>query len=467
MNRDLLADRLRPYSQDHALRWWSELNTERQRELAAQLEALDLDWLRRQQNPAPGQTEEPAAEKAQRARPPSDLVRLPASAADREAWAQARETGRELLKAGRVGAILVAGGEATRLGYEYPKGMYPIGVVSNKTLFELLAEQLRARATRAGAAIPSYVMTSSATHNRTVAYFGERQFLGLDPTDVHFFRQGNLPAVDLSTGKLLLAEKHQLALNPDGHGGLLAALSGAGLLEDMRRRGVDYLFYFQVDNPLVKVCDPAFLGFHALRESEVSTKVVAKLSAEEKMGVAVEVDGRTQIIEYSDLPAEVSRERDERGGLKFWAGSTAIHVFSRSFLERLERERIELPVHRAVKKVPHLDEAGRRVTPETENAVKYERFIFDVLPLAERALVVEASRNEEFCPLKNKTGDFSPPHVQQSLSTLHGNWLRSAGITVAPGLPVEIAPLYALDADELAARVDRSLICGGPVHLEG
>jgi UDP-N-acetylglucosamine/UDP-N-acetylgalactosamine diphosphorylase len=179
------------------------------------------------------------------------------------------------------------------------------------------------------------------------------------------------------------------------------------------------------------------------------------------------VVGRAQIIEYSDLPAEMAQERDNRGRLKYWAGNTAIHVFSRNFLDRLARERIELPLHRAIKKVPFLDETGRRVDPETEIGIKFERFIFDVLPLARRALVVEASRDEEFCPLKNKTGDFSPAHVQQSLSALHGNWLRAAGIAVAPGLPVEIAPLYALDADELATRVDRSMKCDGPVHLEG
>jgi UDP-N-acetylglucosamine/UDP-N-acetylgalactosamine diphosphorylase len=344
--------------------------------------------------------------------------------------------------------------------------MFPIGTISGKTLYRLLAEQLRARSKRAGAPIPYYVMTSNATHEPTAAYFRENHFWGLNPPDVHFFRQGYLPAVDRATGRLLLAEKHQLALNPDGHGGLLAALDGAGLLGDMRRRGIDYLFYHQVDNPLVKACDPAFLGFHAHRESEVSTKVVAKLSAEEKMGVVVDLDGRSQIIEYSDLPADVARQKDERGGLSFWAGNTAIHVFSRSFLDRLVRDRIELPVHRAIKAVAHIDDAGRRVNPETENAVKYERFIFDVLPLASRSLVVEASRDEEFCPLKNKTGDFSPPHVQSSMTRSYANWLRSAGVAVPEGLPVEVSPLYALDADDLAARVDRRLKCDGPVYLE-
>lgn len=464
MNRELLSDRLRRYRQEHVLRFHADLSEQQQQALIAQLEALDLDWLSRQHSSNPTE-EEPPAVKAQRALPPADLVRLPQSPAEHSEWAAAREIGEDLLRTGRVAAILVAGGEATRLGFGYPKGMFPIGVLSGKTLFELLAEQLRARMSRSRAAIPWYVMTSDATHSATVAYFRERSFLGLNEADVHFFRQGNLPAVDRESGRMLLADKHQLALNPDGHGGVLTALAGAGLLDDMYRRGIEHIFYYQVDNPLVKTCDPAFLGFHARHESEVSTKVVSKLSAEEKMGVAVDVDGRTQIIEYSDLPNELAQQRDERGGLRFWAGNTAIHVFSRSFLDRLVREGIELPVHRAIKKVPHLDDAGHRVDPVSENAIKYERFIFDVLPLASRALVVEASRDEEFCPLKNKTGDFSPAHVQQNLTRLYAGWLRSAGVTVPDGLPVEVSPLYALDADELAAKVDRGSKCDGPVHL--
>lgn len=465
MSHSSIAERLRRFSQEHVLRWWPELNSAQQQELTAQLDAVDLPWLEAQRTTGESSQAEPVAAKAARARPPADLVRLPASGVDETKWTKARRTGEELLRAGRVATVLVAGGEATRLGFEYPKGMYPIGAVSGRTLFELLTAQILARAQRAGRPIPLYVMTSSATHERTESYFRERKFLGLDPNDVRFFRQGNLPAVDRETGRLLMADKHRLALNPDGHGGLLSALVEQQLLDDMRQRGVEYLYYFQVDNPLARVCDPAFLGFHALHESEVSTKVVAKLSAEEKMGVVVDIDERAQIIEYSDLPSDLAQQRDETGNLNFWAGNTAIHVFSRAFLDRLVQERIELPVHRAIKKVPHLDEMGKLVAPTTENAIKYERFIFDVLPLASRALVVEASRAEEFCPLKNKTGEFSPTHVQQNMTQLHADWLRAAGLTVPEGLPVEVDPLYALDAEELSAKVDRSIEVDRPLFL--
>jgi UDP-N-acetylglucosamine/UDP-N-acetylgalactosamine diphosphorylase len=466
MNLETLAHHLRSHGQEHVLRFWNDLAPAQQQALQRQIADVDLAQLTALARSGDEAGESPA-QRALRAVPPADLVRAPrpGESLPRD-WIAARKTGEDLLRAGRVGAILVAGGEGTRLGFPHPKGQFPIGMVSGKPLFQILAEQLAARGKRAGAPIPYYVMTSRATHDETVAFFETHQYFGLDPADVQFFRQGNMPAIDRRSGRLLLSEKHELALNPDGHGGILTALDRARLLDDLRRRGIDYVYYHQVDNPLARVCDPAFLGFHAQRGSEVSTKVVAKLSPEERMGVVVDVDGRTQIIEYSDLPAEVAAQRDARGEILLWAGSTAMHVFSRSFLERLRDEKTALPFHRAIKKVAYIDEAGRQVEPETENAVKFERFIFDVLPLARRSLVVEALREDEFCPLKNKSGDFSARHVQESLSHQYRSWLSAAGIAVPADLPVEISPLYALDAEELAAKIGRTRKFDGPIYLE-
>jgi UDP-N-acetylglucosamine/UDP-N-acetylgalactosamine diphosphorylase len=461
-----LAAHLENHGQEHLLRFWDELSADEQDALARQIEELDLPWLSALSD-ASEMTDESPAQKALRAVPPANLVTVPR---DEERlltdWAEARKAGEALLRDGRVGVILVAGGEGTRLGFPHPKGEFPIGPVSGKPLFQLLAEQVVARSKRVGAPIPYYVMTSRATHGETAAFFEKHRHFGLDPRAVRFFQQGNMPAVDRHTRRILMSSKHELALNPDGHGGLLAALERARLLEDMRRRGIDFLYYHQVDNPLARVCDPAFLGFHALRQSEVSTKVVAKLSPDERMGVAVDVDGRTQIIEYSDLPAEVASRRDAGGNVLLWAGSTAMHVFSRSFFERLRDSHLELPFHRAVKKVPSIDETGRRIEPVSENAIKFERFIFDVLPLAERSLVVEARREDEFCPLKNKSGDFSPDHVRASMSAQFASWLTAAGAAVPERLPVEISPLYALDAEQLAAKLDRTRKFEGPAYLE-
>jgi UDP-N-acetylglucosamine/UDP-N-acetylgalactosamine diphosphorylase len=452
-----LKSRLEPYGQTHVLRWWGELSAGERQLLGKQIESLDLGrivalWSSRQHAGERPRGED-LGEVSRRAVPPASIVRLPRTSQDRADWDRARKTGEELLKAGRVGAILVAGGQGTRLGFDKPKGEFPIGPVSCSTLFQILAEQVLARSRRAGRPIPYFIMTSDATHEATVAFFTEHKFFGLPSGDVFFFEQGNMPAVEAATGKLLLAERGSLSTSPDGHGGMLAALAKAGLLEEMQRRGIDFLHYHQVDNPTAIVCDPVFLGFHAERSAEMSIKVVAKRSAAERMGVAVDVDGRSRIIEYSDLPADVAAKTDDRGELLLWAGSTAIHFFSRSFLERVAHSDAALPFHIAHKKVPYCDEQGTPVAPERENAYKFERFIFDALPAARRSLVLETDRAREFNPVKNATGDDSPDTARKALLRLHRGWLRAAGAAVDDQAAVEISPLFALDEEEVRAKV--------------
>lgn len=378
--------------------------------------------------------------------------------------AEAEHRGLEALRLGRVGAILVAGGQGTRLGASFPKGMLPIGPVSGCTLYQLFAEQLLARSRRAGAVIPYYIMTSDATHAATVEFFQREQHFGLDPEAVRFFRQGTMPAVD-DEGRWLLTAKGRLATTPDGHGGLLTALKRAGLLDNMRRRGIETLYYHQVDNPTAIVCDPWFIGHHLMRGAEMSTKVVAKRSADERMGVVVEIDGVTQIIEYSDLPPEVARQRDARGELVLWAGSTAMHVFERAFLERVANDGSALPFHRAHKKVPHLAETGRVVEPSAPNAWKFERFIFDAMPHTRRALVVEADRAREFNPVKNAEGADSPETAQRAMIANAQRLLAEAGIDVPSHVPVEISPLFALNAAELRAKVTPAMLAGDAILL--
>lgn len=452
-----LRSKLAHFDQSHVLRTWDGLSVLDRRRLQAQVESLDLGHLKslvdsRRSTTAVAEHDALAA-RARRAMCPPSVVRLPQTAADHDRWERARQTGEQLLKSGKVGAILVAGGQGTRLGFEHPKGMFPIGPVSSATLFQILAEQLLARSRRAGTSIPYLIMTSDATHDETVAFFAENRFFGLPSQDVYFFAQGNMPAVDSQSGKLLLAENGMLSTSPDGHGGMLTALGNAGLLDEMAKRGIEFLHYHQVDNPTVIVGDPVFLGFHALFDSEISTKVVAKREAAERMGVAVEVDGRTEIIEYSDLPADIAAKTDARGNLLLWAGSTAIHVFSRTFLERMLQRAGGLPFHVAHKKVPFLDERGTFISPQTENAFKFERFIFDALPAARRALVLETDRRREFNPVKNATGDDSPDTARAALLRLYHGWLSAAGVVVDKSRRVEIGPRFALDADELRAKI--------------
>jgi UDP-N-acetylglucosamine/UDP-N-acetylgalactosamine diphosphorylase len=228
---------------------------------------------------------------------------------------------------------------------------------------------------------------------------------------------------------------------------MLAALNSAGLFDRLREWGIEYLYYHQVDNPAARICDPAFLGWHALREAQVSTKVVRKRNAEEKMGVAVDLEGRTQIIEYSDLSPELTGQNNAQGELLFWAGSTAMHVFSTQYLARLVEDEVELPWHVARKIVSHVDRDGKAITPVEPNACKFERFIFDILPLADRALLVEADRQREFHPVKNASGSDSADSVRAALSKLHRRWLEESGALVEEGANVELSARLVLDLD--------------------
>jgi UDP-N-acetylglucosamine/UDP-N-acetylgalactosamine diphosphorylase len=460
-----LVERLASYGQEHLLAGWDHLDAGARQRLTDQVAALDLAELMR----LAGQKEDASAtrRRAEQARSPR-AIRLEGQPPQTPSRAEAIARGEQMLDQGRVGVILVAGGQGTRLEFPYPKGMYPIGPVSGKSLYQIHAEKVWALGRRHAKALPYYVMTSDATHAETVAFFAERDHFGLDPADVFFFQQGSMPAVDAESHRLLLAAPDELFLSPDGHGGVLEALARSGALEDMRRRGVEWLFYHQVDNPLAPVADAVFLGHHALAGAEASVKVVAKRFPTEKVGNVVEVDGRVQIIEYFQLDDDLASATEADGSPRFWAGSTAIHVFNREFLERLTAGGVDLPLHPSLKKVPHVDASGRTVEPEGPNAIKFERFIFDAFPLARRTLVLEVRRDDEYDPLKNAEGDHSPEAVKASLSSLYARWLRQCGVAVPECdlSPIEISPRYALDGTQLAEKVDRSVRVDGPLYLE-
>ena len=449
--REALAARLAPFGQQHLLAFWDSLSPAERAGLARQIESVDLARVSRLfQTQA---AEHDWAALARRAEGPP-AVRLSDGKRSRSAD-EARRRGEQALSAGRVGVALVAGGQGTRLGFDHPKGMYPIGPQSQATLFQILLEKVWAVGRRYGVRLPLYLMTSPATHQETIDYLAAERYFGLAAEDVRVFCQGTMPVVDAQTGRALLAAPGELLLSPDGHGGMVAALQASGALDDMRRRGVDLLFYMQVDNPLVGVCDPEFIGHHLLAGSELSTQVVAKRTPLDRVGNVVSIDGRVQIIEYSDLPEDAAKQTLSDGTLKLWAGSIAVHVFNAALLDRMSDGRHELPFHRALKKAPHLGPDGRRVEPDRPNAIKFEQFIFDLLPFAEQAIVVEVDEARSFAPLKNEPGASrdSPETVRAQMAALHAEWLRQAGAEVAPGVVVEISPRFALDAAELAARL--------------
>ena len=409
---------LNEHSQSHLLAFWPNLNSEQREQLLDDLERVGFARCR------------PLIESHVRSLPTiasADLIEPPPIMPVKpgselaELYGRARSVGEDAIRAGRVAAFTVAGGQGTRLGFDGPKGAFKISPVRHACLFQLFAEGLLGTQRRYGHRPRWYIMTSLSNHQETIDVFERNAYFGLVDDDVTFFQQGQMPAF-LPDGRIALAEQHRLALSPDGHGGSLRALADSGALDDMRTRGIDTISYFQVDNPLTRIIDPLFIGLHRVTGSEMSSKVVRKAHGTERVGNFCLVDGRVQVIEYSDLPAQLALAKNEDGSRRFDAGSLAIHLLDRSFVQRLTApdSTVNLPWHRAEKKVTTVDDDGRPVVPDAPNAIKLEMFVFDAIPLAANPLVMYTERAEEFSPVKNADGDDSPrPPVAISSAAPH------------------------------------------------
>jgi UDP-N-acetylglucosamine/UDP-N-acetylgalactosamine diphosphorylase len=465
-NRDKLAAGLKPFRQEHLLRFWDELDAASREQLARQIEAIDFEQVA-ELFKGGAQSKDWGA-LSRRAEPPPAMRLADRKSGGKFSSKDARNRGTEALASGKIGVLLVAGGQGSRLGFDHPKGLFPIGPVSGASLLQIHFEKAIALARRHSVRVPVYMMTSPVTHEEQTGFLEGHDRFGLPAEDLIIFCQGTMPALDAKTGELLLAEKDSVFLSPDGHGGTVAALARSGAIDDMRRRGIEHLFYLQVDNPLTPIGDAEFIGYHLLAQSDLTSMAVAKQMPQDRVGNFAMIDGRMHVIEYIDLPDDVAEKRDQGGGLVFWAGSIAVHMFSVAFLERALTLKNALPFHVAHKKVPYIDEAGRLVEPQEPNALKFERFIFDLLPHANNPLVVEYAEAEVFAPLKNAPGAErdTPEYVQRFMVAQHRGWLEAAGTRVADGVPVEISPLWALDLKGVASRPDRPHTIESPTYLD-
>ncbi|MEM9352157.1 MAG: UDPGP type 1 family protein [Planctomycetota bacterium] len=453
---DQLRDRYRKFGQDHVFAFWDNLQQQEREDLLQQLEAVDLEQL---DGLVRGESHgDDWVALSRRAEPPKAVRLAERNAAGPNSLGitpeAARAEGIQALREGKVAVLITAGGQGSRLGFDKPKAMYPIGPVSKATLGQIHIEKVLAASEHYGAPVHLLLMTSPATHDDTLHYLEDNNRFGLPAEQLTVFCQGTMPAVDAETGKLLLASRDALFRSPDGHGGTLAGLDSSGALDRLIQAGVEHLFYLQVDNPLVPICDPELIGYHRLAKSELTSVAVAKQEPKDKLGNFAMVDDKMLVIEYSDFPDEVAELRDADGGLKFWAGSIAVHIFDTAFLDRARGEKDSLPIHIAHKKVPHIDAAGQAVKPSEPNALKFERFIFDLLPHAERPIVVEYGEADCFAPLKNASGapKDTPEYVQELMTRQHRGWLAAAGVEVPDSATVEISPRFALDADLLAEK---------------
>lgn len=354
-----------------------------------------------------------------------------------EELARWEEIGRQALADGKIGLVLLAGGQGTRLGFDHPKGMYDIGLPSHKTIFQIQAERILRVQKQHGRnrEIPFYVMTSDATHDETVHFFESSNFFGLRQSQVRFFVQGMLPAL-YPDGRIIMLSKSKVNFAPNGNGGIYQALAQHGLLDDMQRRGLVGVQVFSVDNVLVRIADPAFVGYVVAENADCAAKVVEKASPSERVGMFVEYDSALLAVEYSELPKHLAESP------LFNNGNIAIHWFSLDFLRRAVGWMCsDVKYHVAVKQVDSVD--GK------VDGIKLESFIFDVFPFATTPRLWQVRRAEEFAPVKNKPGSSadSPDTAGALVLQLHASW---AGLDAHEGgLRLEVSPLVSAHGEGL------------------
>lgn len=387
MNYNEAMEKLKKYGQEHVLKYYDELPDEQRNTLIEQIDRTDFTVI--------GQ----AAETGKRGIiAPIKAMTIPEIDMGRERF---ERIGMEAIKAGKLGAVLLAGGMGTRLGSDAPKGMYDIGISKPVYIFQRLIENLMKVVEKAGNYIQLFVMTSEKNHDATVGFFKEHDYFGYDKDYIAFFKQDMAPAADFD-GKVYMEAKGSIATSPNGNGGWFLSMKKSGLLELVEKRGIEWLNVFAVDNVLQSIADPVFAGAVLEGGYSVGSKVIRKVNPQEKVGVMCTEDGRPSIVEYIELTEDMLTQRDENGEYAYNFGVILNYLFKvDKLVNLLERK---LPYHKSAKKIPYINEAGELVKPEEPNGYKYEQFILDMIQMLDSCLPFEVVRGKEFAPIKNKTG---------------------------------------------------------------
>ena len=390
MTLEQAKQKLVKYGQEHVLKYYEELSAVEQEALLAQIEATDMDVL------AACKHMEELTKKGEIS--PLAAMQLPEIEANRDSFTA---TGLEAIKAGKVGAVLLAGGMGTRLGSDDPKGMYNVGLTRELYIFQCLVNNLMDVVRQADAWIHLFIMTSDKNNDATIKFLTEHEFFGYNAEYVHFFKQEMAAATDYE-GKIYLEEKGKLSTSPNGNGGWFISLKKAGLVDVLHEQGIEWLNVFAVDNVLQRIADPCFVGATIQKNCVVGAKVVKKNAPDEKVGVICLEDGRPSIVEYYELTDELMNAKDENGDPAYFFGVILNYLFSVAELENILAK--NLPLHVVEKKIPYLNEAGELVKPEEPNGYKFESLVLDMIHQMASCLPFEVVREKEFAPIKNKTG---------------------------------------------------------------
>lgn len=462
---DSVITLLKKYDQEHIIRFWDRLNEKEKHFLIEDIREVNIPEVVEMFNKTVKHMNEDQKKLDDRMNPiPAELYGA-VSRSSEELLMKYEQIGFEQISLGRVGVLLMAGGQGTRLGVNYPKGMYDIGLPSHKSLYHVQGERIRRLITLAckkyGSCkgLPWFIMTSEHTMEPTRKYFKENNFFGLDENNIVFFEQFMLPAFTFD-GKIIMETTHKISKSPDGNGGIYKALRDRNILDEIERRGVQYLHAHSVDNILVKVADPVFIGYCITKNADCGAKVVEKAYPSEPLGVVCEVDGKFQVVEYSEITEITAEKQNPDGRLTFSAGNICNHFFTTDFLNNIAYQyNSQLKLHIAKKKIQYINDDGNECKPEKPNGIKMEKFIFDVFEFCNRLAVWEVERDEEFSALKNADVPGSKDNPRTSrldVFTLHRKFVEKAGGKfVRDNIKCEISPLVSYAGEDL-----KNLVCG-------
>ncbi|KAF2258461.1 nucleotide-diphospho-sugar transferase [Lojkania enalia] len=466
--------------QEQVFAFYDNLSTAEKASLFEQLSGFDVDYI--------NQITEKALHPAKQESAKSTIEPLPDNATssvldskedDLQKW---YDSGLELIAENEVAVVLMAGGQGTRLGSSAPKGCFDIGLPSKKSLFQLQGERIAkaeqlAKKTygKKSVTVPWYVMTSGPTRGPTEKFFEENNYFGLERENVTIFEQGVLPCIS-NEGRILLESKSKVAVAPDGNGGLYQALIQSGVVADMGKRGIKHIHAYCVDNCLVKVADPTFIGFSASKNVDIATKVVRKRNAKESVGLILQKNGRPDVVEYSEIDTADAEAKDPKNPelLKFRAANIVNHYYSYSFLESIPEWARKLPHHVARKKIPYVNtDNGETIKPEKPNGIKLEQFVFDCFPFLtlDKFACMEVKREDEFSPLKNArgTGEDDPDTSKKDIMMQGKKWVEAAGAVVVSESDddgVEVSPFISYGGEGLEFLKDRTIKAPAVIEKE-
>ncbi len=400
---------LEEQDQLQVLRFYDQLSSEEKATFEAQIKAVDFDMIHQAMKPQKTNENDVI-----------EPVETLTAAKINERKDEFKKAGEQALREGKMAAVILAGGQGSRLGHDGPKGTLNVGITKEKYLFEILLENICRNTDPVGTTMHVYIMTSDINHEATVSFFEEHDCFGYPQDHIHFFRQDMAPALDRS-GKLLLETKGSLNLAPNGNGGWFRTLQRQGLVEEMKGFGIEWLDVVSVDSVLQDIGDPIYLGACIATGNRCGAKVVSKVDQNEKVGANCLRNGHPSIVEYSELTDEMRWAKNEDGSYLYQFGAIVNYLFHIETTE--EKAGGNLPVHQAIKKITCLDEEGNTVVPADPNAIKLEYFIFDILEFFDSCLFFECIREDEFAPIKNRTGVDSLDSARELYTAKYGNIL--------------------------------------------